>query len=267
MAQSGHPVTTSPEKHEPRQVRMTETALRPRIRLLSAYAGKRLGMQTRAFSLPARFPAWRSAAARPRTAVRSWHQASPAAGQIMCLRLTGELCAGTADALLDAVGARVRAAVPPACEVVLDLSGTPAIDDDGREALRSLCGLLVDSHARLRIVLPEAAARAALSMTIPPILSGQLPSTRASARPSLPRTPRCPDQPSSPRPCARYSASRPSRCGSPDKSRRDERRRGPRLPGSSVHRRPRRVLGGCRCPPASCTGPSRGRRLAGRCAR
>ena len=81
----------------------------------------------------------------------------------MCLRLTGELCADTAAAFLDAVGARVRAAAPPACEVILDLSGTPAIDDDGREALRSLCGLLVDSHARLRIVLPEAAARAALS--------------------------------------------------------------------------------------------------------
>lgn len=120
-------------------------------------------MQTRAFSLPARFPAWRSAAARPRSAVRSWHQTSLAAGQIMCLRLAGELRGDTADALLDAVGARVRAAVPPACEVVLDLSGTSAIDDDAREALRSLCGLLVDSHARLRIVLPEAEARAALS--------------------------------------------------------------------------------------------------------
>ncbi len=157
------PVTTSPEKHEPRQVRITETAGRPCIRLLSAYARKRPGMQTRAFSLPARFPAWRSAAARPGAAVRSWHQTSPAAGQIMCLRLTGELCAGTADALLDAVDARVRAAVPPACEVVLDLSGTSAIDDDCREALRSLCGLLVSSRARLRIVLPEAEARAALS--------------------------------------------------------------------------------------------------------
>jgi len=120
-------------------------------------------MQTRAFSLPARFPAWRSAAARPVTAARSWHQTSPAAGPIVCLRLTGQLCAGTADALLDTVGARVRATVPPACEVVLDLSGTPAIDDDAREALRSLCGLLVNSHAHLRIVLPEAEARAALS--------------------------------------------------------------------------------------------------------
>lgn len=120
-------------------------------------------MQNRAFSLPARFPAWRNAAARPATAARSWYQSRPAAGQIMCLRITGELCAGTADALLAAVGARVRAAVPPACEVVLDLSGTSAIDDDAREALRSLGDLLVQSHAHLRIVLPEAEARAALS--------------------------------------------------------------------------------------------------------
>jgi hypothetical protein len=119
-------------------------------------------MQTRAFSLPARFPAWAGTVARPRAAARSRRQAGPAAGQIMCLRLTGELSADTADALLDAVGARVRAAAPPACEVVLDLSAA-AIDDDGREALRSLHGLLVDSHARLRIVLPEAEARAALS--------------------------------------------------------------------------------------------------------
>ena len=70
----------------------------------------------------ARIPAWRSAAVRPRLAARSWREADPATGQIVCLRLTGQLCGGTAQALLDAVGGRVRAAVPPPYAVVLDLS-------------------------------------------------------------------------------------------------------------------------------------------------
>src|SRR5580693_2825631 len=65
----------------------------------------------------ARIPAWRSAAVRPRMAARSWREADPATGQIVCLRLTGQLCGGTAQALLDAVGARVCAAVPPPCAV------------------------------------------------------------------------------------------------------------------------------------------------------
>ena len=56
-------------------------------------------------------PAWRSAVVRPRMAARSWREADPATGQIVCLRLTGQLCADTAQALLDAVGARVRAGV------------------------------------------------------------------------------------------------------------------------------------------------------------
>ena len=120
-------------------------------------------MQTRALFAPARLPAWRSAAARPRTAARSERVTSLASGQIVCLRLTGQLCAETADALLDAVDTRVRAAMPPAGTVVLDLSDTPAVDDGARAALLSLCDLLVQSQARLRLVLPEAKARAALS--------------------------------------------------------------------------------------------------------
>jgi len=130
-------------------------------------------MQTHALFVPARRLlalriALRGAAARPRLvgrprlAGRSRPEASPAPGQIVCLRLTGQLCAGTADALVDAVGARLRAATPPACTVVIDLAATPAVDDGARAALLSLCGLLAQSHARLRLVVPGAQVRAAL---------------------------------------------------------------------------------------------------------
>ena len=119
-------------------------------------------MQTRALSGPVRFPAWQIAAAWPRMVARSRPAAGPAAGQIVCLRLTGQLCADTAEALLDAVSARVQAAMPAAYEVVLDLTDTPAVDDDARAALLSLGDLLVKSHARLRLVLPDAEARAGL---------------------------------------------------------------------------------------------------------
>jgi anti-anti-sigma regulatory factor len=110
----------------------------------------------------ARFPAWQIAAAWPRMVARSRPKAGPAAGQIVCLRLTGQLCADTAEALLDAVSARVRATMPAAYEVVLDLTDTPAVGDDARAALLSLGDLLIKSHARLRLVLPDAEARAAL---------------------------------------------------------------------------------------------------------
>jgi len=120
-------------------------------------------MQTPRFLSYRAFPAWRGAVARPRMAARDRRVNSPASEQIVCLRLTGQICAGTTDALLDAVGTRVRAAMPSACTVVLDLSDAPAVDDGGRAALRSLGDLLVKSHARLRLVVPEAEARAALS--------------------------------------------------------------------------------------------------------
>jgi anti-anti-sigma regulatory factor len=109
------------------------------------------------------FPASRSAAARPRMAARSERVTSLASGQIVCLRLTGQLCAETADALLDAVGTRVRAAMPPAGTVVLDLSDTPSLDEGARAALLSLGDLLAQSQARLRLVMAEAEARTALS--------------------------------------------------------------------------------------------------------
>ena len=110
----------------------------------------------------ARIPAWRNAAVRPRVAARSWREADPDTGQIVCLRLTGQLCGDIAQALLDAVGARVRAAVPPPCAVVLDLSDTLAADDGARAALESLRALLAAGHTRLRLVLPEGEAGAAL---------------------------------------------------------------------------------------------------------
>jgi anti-anti-sigma regulatory factor len=94
-------------------------------------------------------------------AVWSRREASPAAGQIVCLRLTGQLCADTADALGNAVRTRLRT-IPSARTVVLDLSGTPVIDDGARAALLSLYDMLARSHARLWLVLPEGEARAAL---------------------------------------------------------------------------------------------------------
>jgi hypothetical protein len=59
------------------------------------------------------------------------------------------------------VVARLGEATPPVVAVVLDLSDTPAIDDDARAALLSLHGLLARGQARLRLVRPEAATRAA----------------------------------------------------------------------------------------------------------
>ncbi len=97
-------------------------------------------------------------------ATRGWWPASQVSQeplQIMCLRLSSQLSAENADALVAAVGARVQAAVPPPCWVVLDLSATPALDHDAAAALQLLDGLLNDSHSSLRLVLPAAQARAA----------------------------------------------------------------------------------------------------------
>ena len=144
---------------------------------------------------------------------RSRPKARPAAGQIVCLRLTGQLCADTAEALLDAVSARVQAAMPAAHEVVLDLTDTPAVDDDARAALLSLGDLLVKSHARLRLVLPGRGGLAPrCAMAAPPTPSGPMPCTRASARRCLPRMPRAPGRPSSRPPCACCSRIRLSSC-------------------------------------------------------
>lgn len=80
---------------------------------------------------------------------------------IVCLRLAGQLCADNADALVDVVSARVQEALPSPCSVVLDLSATPALDEDAGQALQVLHHRLADSRVCLRLVLPEAKARAA----------------------------------------------------------------------------------------------------------
>jgi hypothetical protein len=68
--------------------------------------------------------------------------------------------AGNADALVAAVGARVRAAVLAPCSVVLDLSATTVLHDGAAAALDALADLLQHSQATLWLVLPGAQARA-----------------------------------------------------------------------------------------------------------
>ena len=96
-----------------------------------------------------------------RLAGSSRDEAPRAPGHVVCLRLTWQLCAENASALVDAVAARVRTAIPPACAVVLDLSATPVIDDGSRVALQSLHGLLAQDHVGLRLALsgPRACAQ------------------------------------------------------------------------------------------------------------
>lgn len=105
---------------------------------------------------------WRKPAPLASLAVLDWRPADQSFSRILRLRLAGPLSADNADGLLAAVGAQVRAAVPPPCAVVLDLSATPALHDDAAAALQQLSGLLRDSDVSLRLVLPAAQARAAL---------------------------------------------------------------------------------------------------------
>jgi hypothetical protein len=108
-----------------------------------------------------RRPSWKKPAPPPGMAASAWLPASQASPRILCLSLACRLSAGNADALLGAVGARVRADVPPACSVVLDLSATPALDDYAATALDLLADQLQHSHTVLRLVLPGAKAPAA----------------------------------------------------------------------------------------------------------
>jgi MFS superfamily sulfate permease-like transporter len=88
-------------------------------------------------------------------------------GRIVCLRLSRQLCTATADALVQAVSARVREAGPDTRTVVLDLGQTRTIDDDARGALQRLRGLLAHSQAGLRLVHPTAEVRGTLSIDGP----------------------------------------------------------------------------------------------------
>ena len=83
-------------------------------------------------------------------------------GGIICLRLSCELGADIADALGDAVSARLAAATGPTDTVVLDLSATAAIDDQAGAALQSLQRGLADLTIRLRLVAPRSNVYATL---------------------------------------------------------------------------------------------------------
>lgn len=109
-----------------------------------------------------RSPIWKKPAPPPGVAASTWLPASQAQS-ILCLRPACRLSADNADALVAAVGARVRAAVPSPCTVVLDLSATPALHDGVAVALDTLADLLQHSHATLRLVLLGPQARAAFS--------------------------------------------------------------------------------------------------------
>jgi MFS superfamily sulfate permease-like transporter len=110
-----------------------------------------------------RRPIWKKPAPPPGVAASTWLPASQASPRILCLRLECQLSAGNADALVGAVGARVRVDVPPPCSVVLDLSATHALDDCAATALDLLADQLQRSCTTLRLVLPGAKARAAFS--------------------------------------------------------------------------------------------------------
>jgi hypothetical protein len=108
----------------------------------------------------------RKPAAPPGMAAPRWRpadQSSQPFARMLCLRPVCPLSADNADALVAAVLARVRSAVPPPWSVVLDLSATPALSEDAAAALRQLGGLLRDGQASLRLALPAAQARVALA--------------------------------------------------------------------------------------------------------
>jgi hypothetical protein len=96
-----------------------------------------------------------------RIAASNWRPAREATQRILCLRPPCQLSAENAVALTEAVAARVRAAVPPPHLVVLDVSATSAFGEGVAAALQVLGTMLSESQASLRLVLPEAKARAA----------------------------------------------------------------------------------------------------------
>jgi len=108
-----------------------------------------------------RRPIWRKPAPPPGVAASTRLPASQAAQWILCLRPACRLSADNADALVAAVAARVRAAVPSPCSVVLDLSATPVLHDGAAAALDTLADRLQHSDATLRVVLAGPQARAA----------------------------------------------------------------------------------------------------------
>ena len=106
---------------------------------------------------------WKKPAPPAGVAASAWLPASQASQWILCLRPACRLSADNADALVAAVGARVSAAVPSPCSVVLDLSATPVLHDGAAAVFDTLADLLQHSHTTLRLVLPGPQARAAFS--------------------------------------------------------------------------------------------------------
>ena len=141
----------------PAAIRLTPGLLAPHTH------GKSPAMQSVHSLFLRRSPIWKKSAPPPGVAVSALLPGSQASPGILCLRPACPLSADNADALVAAVSARVRAAVPSPCSVVLDLSATPALHDGAAAALGTLADLLQHSHATLRVVLPGPQARAAFS--------------------------------------------------------------------------------------------------------
>jgi hypothetical protein len=110
-----------------------------------------------------RSPIWKKSATPPGVVASTWLPGSQASQWILCLRPACPLSADNADALVAAVGARVRAAAPSPCSVVLDLSATPVLHDGAAAALDTLADLLQHSHMTLRLALAGPQACAAFS--------------------------------------------------------------------------------------------------------
>src|SRR5215470_14421268 len=110
-----------------------------------------------------RSPIWKKPASPSGVAASTWTPGGQASRWVLCLRPACPLSADNADALVAAVSARVRAAAPSPCSVVLDLSATPVLHDGAAAALDTLADRLQHSHMTLRLVLPGPQARAAFS--------------------------------------------------------------------------------------------------------
>jgi hypothetical protein len=125
-------------------------------------AAARLAMQAVHSLFLRRRRVWKKPARRPGVPhISAWLPVNQAPQRILCLRPVCQLSADNADALVAAVGARVRVAVPAPCSVVLDLSATPVLHDRAAAALDALADLLQHSQVTLWLVLPGAQARAA----------------------------------------------------------------------------------------------------------
>lgn len=96
-----------------------------------------------------------SAPSHSRWYARTGRRTAGVPGGIICLRLDGGLGANPVDMLSDAVIARLTASGTRTETVVLDLSATATLDDQGRTALQSLQRRLADLAIRLRLVAPE----------------------------------------------------------------------------------------------------------------